>query len=241
MERVDPRMGNEFAATRAQFRPHPRSHLTRSAVDTGRNGDVCHGPAAQCTRCSCHPSARRSAGPRRDLSGAVDLAAPERDRDDRHVDRLDLHALGRRVGIDTGGSSARCMVLAEAGRNSEAPRSRDQAAGAARRSGIGHSMISQRAALDVSQLPTYAYGHRSLMWWGTFGMIIIEGTVFALAIVSYFYLRNVTSQWPPSGVPPALFYGTLNVAVLLTSGIPNHWTRKAAEAEDLRRVRVGLV
>ena len=36
--------------------------------------------------------------------------------------------------------------------------------------------------LDVSGLPTYAYGHRSLMWWGTFGMILIESTVFALAV-----------------------------------------------------------
>ena len=98
-----------------------------------------------------------------------------------------------------------------------------------------------RPSLDVSRLPTYAYGQRSLMWWGTFGMIVIEGTVFILAIVSYFYLRNVAAQWPPSGPPPALFYGTLNVTVLLVSGIPNQWTKKAADAEDLRHVRVGLV
>lgn len=32
---------------------------------------------------------------------------------------------------------------------------------------------AQRAALDVSGLPTYAYGNRSLMWWGTWGMIVI--------------------------------------------------------------------
>ena len=57
--------------------------------------------------------------------------------------------------------------------------------------------------LDVSGLPTYAYGNRSLMWWGTLGMILIESTVFALAIVTYFYLRerscSVAAAWDRSG------------------------------------------
>ena len=35
--------------------------------------------------------------------------------------------------------------------------------------------------LDVSRLPTYAYGHRSLMWWGTQCLMAIEGTVFAIS------------------------------------------------------------
>ena len=94
--------------------------------------------------------------------------------------------------------------------------------------------------LDVSGLPTYAFGHRSLMWWGTFGMILIEATVFALAIGSYFYLRDLASSWPPHGVPPVLTYGTLNTAVLLLSAIPNHWTKHQAERENLRGTRIGL-
>jgi cytochrome c oxidase subunit 3 len=28
------------------------------------------------------------------------------------------------------------------------------------------------------------------MWWGTLGMMAIEGTVFALAMMAYFYLRS---------------------------------------------------
>lgn len=44
-------------------------------------------------------------------------------------------------------------------------------------------------ALDVSHLPTYAFGPRGLMWGGTMGMLTIEGTVFAILIVTYFYLR----------------------------------------------------
>jgi cytochrome c oxidase subunit I+III len=95
--------------------------------------------------------------------------------------------------------------------------------------------------LDVSGLPTYAYGNRSLMWWGTFGMILIESTVFALAIVTYFYLRERSYLWPPHGNPPGLTYGSWNTLVLLVSMIPNQWTKKKAEAEDLRGVRIGLV
>lgn len=101
--------------------------------------------------------------------------------------------------------------------------------------------MSARPAIDVSRLPTYAFGHRSLMWWGTGGMIVIEGTMFAIAIVAYFYLRGLAQHWPLSAAPPDLLFGTLNTAILLASGIPNHLAAKAAEAEDLRRVRIWMV
>ena len=95
--------------------------------------------------------------------------------------------------------------------------------------------------LDVSQLPTYGYSHRSLVWWGTAGMIAIEGTVFALAAFTYFYVRTRVDQWPPSVPPPALVWGTLNLLVVLASVIPNHWTKRVAEREELPKVRIGLV
>jgi cytochrome c oxidase subunit III len=95
--------------------------------------------------------------------------------------------------------------------------------------------------LDVSGLPTYAFGHRGLMWWGTMGLVLIESVVFAAAIASYFYLWLHNADWPPAGEPPALLYGTLNTIILLASGLPNHLTKKAAEHEDLRKVRIGLV
>ncbi len=102
------------------------------------------------------------------------------------------------------------------------------------------SAAMEQNELDVSGLPTYAYGNRSLMWWGTLGMILIESTVFALAIVTYFYLRERSFQWPPHGTAPALLYGTSNTLVLLASLIPNQWTKKMAEQENLRGVRIGL-
>ena len=35
--------------------------------------------------------------------------------------------------------------------------------------------------LDVADLPTYAFGHRSILWWGTVGFCLIEATAFGLA------------------------------------------------------------
>ena len=101
--------------------------------------------------------------------------------------------------------------------------------------------MSTERVLDVSGLPTYAYGHRSLMWWGTWGMILIEGTVFVIALVTYYYLRDFSQTWPPEGDPPRLLFGTLNLIILLASGWPNQWAKKAAQREDLRAVRLWLV
>ena len=50
-------------------------------------------------------------------------------------------------------------------------------------------------ALDVSRLPSHGFSHRSPMWWGTLGMIAIEGTVFALTVMCYFYLRSHSASW----------------------------------------------
>jgi cytochrome c oxidase subunit I+III len=95
--------------------------------------------------------------------------------------------------------------------------------------------------LDVSDLPGYAFGPRTLMWWGTLGMMAIEGAVFAILIAAYFYLRGREAQWPPTGEPPLLRWGLVNTVILLVSVVPNAWTKRAAEREDLGTVRIGLV
>ena len=97
-----------------------------------------------------------------------------------------------------------------------------------------------RVALDVSDLPDFGLGHRSLLWWGTASMMIIEGMVFALVIVSYLYLKGRVPHWPPSGPPPDLRWGTLNTIILLASCAPNALTKKAAEKFDLGGVRVWM-
>lgn len=95
--------------------------------------------------------------------------------------------------------------------------------------------------LDVSALPTFGFGHRSLMWWGTFGLMLIEGMIFALTIAAYFYLRSHSITWPMNAAPPDLIWGTLNTAVLLASMLPNQLAKKAAEKMNLRKVRIWMV
>jgi heme/copper-type cytochrome/quinol oxidase subunit 3 len=101
--------------------------------------------------------------------------------------------------------------------------------------------MAQRPVLDVAGLPTYAYGQRSILWWGTLGFCLIEATAFALAVVAYFYLRGRSGTWPPDGFkPPDLRWGTLNTALLLASCLPNQWVKAAAEREDIGAVRLWL-
>jgi heme/copper-type cytochrome/quinol oxidase subunit 3 len=95
--------------------------------------------------------------------------------------------------------------------------------------------------LDVRALPSVVFGHRSLMWWGTLGLMAIESTVFALAIMAYFYLRSHQATWPITAPPPDLLWGTLNTVVMLVSFLPAHLAKQAAEQKKLRSVQVWLV
>lgn len=97
-----------------------------------------------------------------------------------------------------------------------------------------------RDTLDVSHLPSHAFSHRSPMWWGTLGMIAIEGTVFALTVMAYFYLRSHASAWPMGVLPPDLLWGTLFTLVTLLSAIPNQLAKKAGERYDAAGVRLWL-
>lgn len=96
-------------------------------------------------------------------------------------------------------------------------------------------------ALDVSTLPSFAFSHRSLMWWATGGMMCIEGFAFALAGVMLLYLRVHAPLWPLASLPPVLTWGTVNTVVMLSSLVPNHFTKKAAEKLDLPRTRLGML
>ena len=102
--------------------------------------------------------------------------------------------------------------------------------------------MSSRATIDVSDLPEFAFGSRSIMWWATVWTIAIEGAVFAATIATYFYLQGNEKSWPPADTPlPGLFWPTVNVLVLLLSLLPNQIVKNAAERCDLRTVRIGMV
>jgi cytochrome c oxidase subunit I+III len=99
----------------------------------------------------------------------------------------------------------------------------------------------QRRELNVADLPSVVFSHRSLIWWGTVGLMLIEGTMFAITVASYFYLRTRSSDWPPGLMPPKLLAGTLNVAVFVASLVPAVWVQKVSERADLKRTQLGLV
>jgi cytochrome c oxidase subunit 3 len=102
--------------------------------------------------------------------------------------------------------------------------------------------MTGRRAIDVSELPDHAFGSRSVMWWGVMGMIAVEATVFAVAIASYFYLQGNEESWPPPDTMlPGLKWPTVNVVLLLVSLIPNQFVKKASEAMEMRKVRIGMI
>jgi len=94
--------------------------------------------------------------------------------------------------------------------------------------------------IDVSGLPTFGFGPRDALWWGVVGLIAIESTVFALTMVTYFYLRGGAVEWPPPGVQMPHLLGTVNLAVLLASVYPMHRANRAALEGTLRPMRTWL-
>jgi heme/copper-type cytochrome/quinol oxidase subunit 3 len=98
----------------------------------------------------------------------------------------------------------------------------------------------KRAAIDVSATPGFAFHHRALTWWGTMGIIVIEGMTFALLVVAYLYLKGRALQWPSGHFPPALVWGTVNTVLMLVSAVPNHLAKKGAERMNLRALRLWL-
>ena len=98
-----------------------------------------------------------------------------------------------------------------------------------------------RQVLDVSALPTIAYGPRATIWWGVLGLIAIEGTVLAIVGVAYLYLRQNFVAWPPEGTPlPALGAATADLAVLLASLVPMAAIDWLSRRERRRLVAIGL-
>lgn len=85
-------------------------------------------------------------------------------------------------------------------------------------------MNATRSTIDVAELPPSAIDHRSPIWWGNALLLLIETTMFAILVATYFYIRQNYENWPPPQVDfqppnlhpaPDLFWGTLNLAVIL--------------------------
>ena len=100
-------------------------------------------------------------------------------------------------------------------------------------------MRSTRIVADVARLPRTVFGHRSLMWWGTIGFIVIEGSTLFICVASYFYLRRNFSTWPPEHVfRPGLLIPTIQAGLMLLSNIPMVSADRASRRMDIRGVRI---
>lgn len=94
---------------------------------------------------------------------------------------------------------------------------------------------------DLSHLPTFAFGARTLTWWGTLGFMALEGMGFVLSAGAYLYLMTLAPKWPLNAPQPDYWPGTV-VTLLLLASIPlNLVLDRWARACDLAKVRWGLV
>ncbi|MET3594519.1 heme/copper-type cytochrome/quinol oxidase subunit 3 [Mesorhizobium shonense] len=98
-----------------------------------------------------------------------------------------------------------------------------------------------RIVMDVSGLPTYAFGSCVTPWWGTFSFCLLEGTGFALGIGGYLYLAVTNDHWTKDAVPLNLVWSALFTLILVVSALPNLLIKRAAMRESLRSVRLLLL
>jgi cytochrome c oxidase subunit I+III len=97
-------------------------------------------------------------------------------------------------------------------------------------------------ALDVSGLPSHAFGHRAPLWWGVLFMVAIEATAMGILLVSYFYIRGNYDLWPPTPLSPAAFRLAVVEALLLAGSYPAMMVCvRAARRERLGPTRTWLV
>lgn len=95
--------------------------------------------------------------------------------------------------------------------------------------------------IDVRALRVKSSGREPPIFWGIWGLIVVEATVFAALLSSYFYLRLVAPEWPPPGVkPPGLLLPAVNTALLLGSGWLVHKADAGIREGDARWLKLGL-
>jgi cytochrome c oxidase subunit III len=103
-------------------------------------------------------------------------------------------------------------------------------------------MKKGKTDIDVSRLPDFAFGQRGLMWWGVVGFLAIEMTMLVICFVSYFYLRDRVTDWPPPPVAlPDLLVPTINLFLLLLSVVPIYLVERAAKRLDKRKTLIWMI
>jgi heme/copper-type cytochrome/quinol oxidase subunit 3 len=95
--------------------------------------------------------------------------------------------------------------------------------------------------LNVSGLPSFAFGRRDPRWLAVMLLIAIEGSVFGLVGFTYFYTRSRLDVWPPTAVGTReIALGGAVLATLAASAVTNHLVNRAACDANLPAARLWL-
>jgi heme/copper-type cytochrome/quinol oxidase subunit 3 len=100
----------------------------------------------------------------------------------------------------------------------------------------------ERSVIDVAGLPTTVFGPRDILWWGTLGFLVIEGTTLFICVAAYFFLWRNEPTWPPGHtLRPSLGWPTVHVLFLVVSNAAARQLSKSAHALDEHRTRRWLL
>jgi cytochrome c oxidase subunit III len=78
--------------------------------------------------------------------------------------------------------------------------------------------VPEKFIIDVTEFSRFTPGREAPIWWGIIGLILIEMSVVAAFVISYFYLQMRAGQWPPPELPlPDATIPTLSLNLLLIS------------------------
>lgn len=101
--------------------------------------------------------------------------------------------------------------------------------------------MSTSRVIDVSGFSIHGMGTSAPLYWGIWGLILIEAMVFGTLLSSYFYLRLVAPAWPPAGTGrPELLLPTVNTVVLLASSYFVYKADTGIKRGDTRWLKLGL-
>ena len=101
--------------------------------------------------------------------------------------------------------------------------------------------IPTRAVRDVSELPDVTFGNRSLAWWGTLWLMVIEGGTLVICATAYLYLRKNFYDYPPRpGILPSLGIPITQLIVMGASIVPMALAARAARRLDFQTARLAL-
>jgi heme/copper-type cytochrome/quinol oxidase subunit 3 len=101
----------------------------------------------------------------------------------------------------------------------------------------------ERTGMGPEILPSVATGRASFAWWGMVWLILTEAALFAMLILSYWYLRfRSAPAWPPGDISkPELTLPLIMSAILWSSSLPVHLADRGIRAGNARRLRYGLL